>query len=548
MSFLTIFDIGKTALFASQAQLGVISNNIANASTPGYSRQEVILTIAAPVSQGHNQVVGQGVQVAGIRRQYDALLQNQIDLAQQEYGKSTTHSQNLSYIEQVFNETQGIGLATPMTDFFNAWHEVSNNPQGLTERSLLLQKADTLVNSAKLMEQGITTTLTQINSGIVDTVSKINAFATRIAKLNEQIAQVEAGSASGTANDFRDQRSEVLRQLNSLVNVNAWEDPTNGTLTVTLGNRNLVSGSNTNTLSAIYDQTANYIYKLDGIDITSKISKGELGGAVAASGNIQTHLLDLRKLVASLTSQVNVQHTQGYDLNGVQGTDFFTPIGFNVSDNSANGTLSATANNLTPLTLDNYAVTFADDGSGGYNYTITNSSTSATSTAAYDPAGTTVDFEGIRFVISGAVTATDSFTVAPDLSKAIQNFETAITDPREIAASSSAATVPGDNANALLMADIINQDIVELNSTTFTDYYQSLVGQIGSQSKTAADGLTYNNNFLTMLNTQRASISGVSMDEEAANLVRFQRAYQAAARLIQTADVLFEDLINLAGR
>jgi flagellar hook-associated protein 1 FlgK len=213
--------------------------------------------------------------------------------------------------------------------------------------------------------------------------------------------------------------------------------------------------------------------------------------------------------------------------------------------NAATTSLTATITDNSLLTLDEYAVGFVDDGSGGFNYQITNSATGAVKTSgAYNPAGTTVNLEGIRFVLSGAVTAEDNFTVSP-LTSAIQDFERNLTDPRHIAASSGAATIPGNNANALAIADIINTQVSALDSGSLADYYQTLIGQIGGQSKTASDNLTFANNFLNQLTSKRDSISGVNMDEEAADLIRFQRSFQAAARVLDVADKLFQTLLNL---
>jgi flagellar hook-associated protein 1 FlgK len=546
MSFLSIFEIGRTAVLATQTQLNVVGNNLANAATPGYNRQEVILDVVTPVTQGNQKiVVGQGVSVAAIRRQYDALLQNQINLAQQDYGQSSTLNQYLSSIDQIFNEAQNLGLATPLTDFFNAWQELANNPQGLTERSLVLQKTDSLINSAQQMEKGVTDTLTQINTGITSDVTKINDLATQIAKLNDQITQVEAGSGMGTSNSLRDKRDQVLKDLNYLIEAGSWEDSSSGALTVTVGQRNLVSGSSTKTLSAIASQNGAYTLKLDGMDITSQVTKGEIGGLSAASQDIRANLQDFRKLIASLANQVNLQHIQGFDLDALGGTSFFNPIQLTVVKTSASGNLTSSITDYSQLTMDEYAVNFVDDGSGGFNYQITNADTGALKTSgAYVAAGTTVNLEGIRFVLSGTVTAQDSFSVSP-LTTAIQNFGKVVTDSRKIAASSSATSVPGNNVNALAVADIINNQISSLDSGTVVDFYQSLVGQIGSQTKTAIDSEVFAKNFLGQLTNKRDSISGVNMDEEAANLIRFQRAFQAAARLISTADELFQTLLNL---
>jgi flagellar hook-associated protein 1 FlgK len=460
MSVSGLFDIGRSALTASQAQLGITGQNIANANTPGYSRQEVILEIATPLSQGQG-FIGQGVTVAGIKRIYSNSLLNQINQAQQDYGKSSTLSQTLSNVEQIFNEAQNQGLAAPLADFFNAWQEVANNPQGLTERNLLMQKAEALVSSAKRMEQGINSSLRQTQTGIADAVTQVNALAFQIARLNGQILQM-GNEASIAGSGLRDQRDAALKKLGNLTEMSSWEDKGTGMVTVAVGGKTLVEGNTADTLSTGYDTNGDYTLQLGGQDITASITKGEIGGLLTANHDIRTHLQDLRTLVANLVYSVNQQHALGYDLDGNSGTDFFVPFDPNVQD----------------------------------------------------------------------------------LSKAITSFGLQITDPRKIAASDDQAGSPGNNANALKIAALADSNITALGDT-FSNFYQGLVGRVGNQSRAASEELTFSNNLLTQLNTQRDSLSGVNMDEEAANLIRFQRAYEAGARLISTADELLKTILNM---
>src|SRR4030043_1342716 len=347
MSLMGIFDIGQKALMVSQTQLNVTSHNIANAATPGYNRQEVILEVSTPATLGQG-----GVSIAQIRRYYDKLIQNQIVGSQQDYGKSYTLSQTLTAIEQLFNEAQDLGLADPLNEFFAAWQEVASNPEGLTERNSLLQKADTLVLSAQSMEQGITDILRSTEEGISDLTSQINAMGFKISQLNNQIAQVEAGSTTNTANDLRDQRDELLKDLSKLVEVSYWEDKSNGSLTVNIGMKTLVSGNSVNTLSAVYNTEGNYLLKLDGQDITSRITKGEMGGLLAVRDEMRNgYLPDLRNLVATITNTVNLKHGQGYGLDGSTGTNFFNPLELTVDDHSAGAVLTAAVTDYSQLTL-----------------------------------------------------------------------------------------------------------------------------------------------------------------------------------------------------
>jgi flagellar hook-associated protein 1 len=544
MSVSGLFDIGRSALTAAQAQLGVTGQNIANVNTEGYSRQEVILEINAPLAQSQG-FVGQGVTVAGIKRIYSSSLLNQINQVQQDYGQSTTLSQTLSNVEQIFNESQNLGLATPLAEFFNAWQEVANNPQGLTERSVVLEKAANLVSSAKTMESGIGSVLKQTQTGIADAVTQVNDLASQIARFNNLILQ--AGSDSTIAiNDLRDQRDAALKNLSNLVETSTWEDNQTGMVTVSVAGHPLVDGTTTNALSTGYDANGDYTLQMNSIDVTSQITKGQIGGLLDANQDTREHLLDLQRLVASIVTSVNTQHEQGTDLDGAAGGEFFNGLDYTVQNNSTAATLTVDIDDGSQLTFEGYTVSISEVTPGNFEYAFSNTDTGALLTSGtYDQTnGTSFTYGGLQFDISQAADDGDSFTVtSPSLKTAIQNFSVAITDPRAIAASLSGA--PGDNSNALALADLANQEFAGLDSDTLSGYYQRLVGRVGNQSQAASTESTFSENFLNQLNAQREALSGVNMDDEAANLVRFQRSYQAAARLISTADELLQTILDM---
>ncbi len=536
-------NIGRTLLTASQAQLGVTSHNIANANSPGYSRQEVILEVSTPINMAQG-FVGRGVTVSGIKRHYDGLLSNQIVGYQQDYGKSYTMSQTLAGVEQLFNEAQSLGLAKPLTEYFNAWQGVASNPEGLTERNLLLQKSEALVLSAQRIEQGITDILKHTEEGIADITDQINSLASKIARLNDQIIQFQDGSIGNAANDLKDQRDKLFKDLGNLVELSSWENQDDGSLTVTVGMRTLVSGNTSNTLSEVYNLEGNYSLQLDGQDITSRITKGELGGLLSARQEITGNALyDLRKLMATLTYAVNFQHAQGFGLDGSTHNNFFNPTQLTVRNFAAEAVLTASipANtNPSDLNLDEYTVKF-----NGLNYEIYNSQTGVLKTSGvYDPDGTTINLEGVRLDISGAVTDQDNFIVSP-LKTAVSNLRTAVTSAQAIAASGTLAGLPGDNTCALTLAGFQDSQVTSLNSGSLADLYRGLISRVGTVNRAASDELEFTDNFLTELNTRRDSISGVNLDDEAANLVRFQHAYEAGAQLIKTADEIYQTILNI---
>ena len=539
MSLFGLFDIAKSAIFASQTALTVTSNNIANVNTPGFTRQEALFAAASPVTLSGN-LLGNGVTISGIKRDYDKFIQTQLWEQYQNYGRSYALDQTLSGIEQVFNEAKNIGLASPLADFFNAWQGVATNPDGFAERSVLLQKANALVPVAKQMELGITDTLKNMNDSVDTMVDRINAIASDIASINGKIAQIEAGSKTESAQDLRDQRDSLLNELSNLVDFTSYEDK-NGSITIMVGMRNLVSGGTTNNLSTEINEEGDKDLYLDGINITGNVKKGQLGGMISVRDNVRTNSLDgLRRLIASIITETNILHRAGYGLDGTTGNDFFTPLQLSTRDFSPGADITATITDPSQLNLDEYSIQF--DASN--NYLVYNKQSGALVTSGTYASGNPISFDGINIVITGTVTQNDKFTVSP-LTDVIRNFGVAITDEQKIAAASSDTTLPGDNSNALLIAQLSENAQTNLGGATISSYYKGLVSTIGSMSKAASDSLTFDDNLLSELNNRRESLSGVSLDEEATNLIKFQRSFEAGAKMIQVTDELLQTLLNL---
>ncbi len=538
MSLFGLFDVGRSAIFASQTALSITGHNIANVNTPGFSRQEAVLSATTPAVIGKG-FLGRGVVVSNIRRNYDNFIQSQLIGQYQNYGKSSSLTRTFGQIEQIFNEAKDLGLSTPLMDYFNAWHDVSANPEGQTPRTVLLQKASALVLNAKQMERGILNNLKNTNEEISDIVERVNSIASNIAELNGRIVQSEGGS-SESANDLRDRRDTLLNDLANLVEFTSYEDK-NGSITVSVGMRNLVSGENANTLSARANENGDKDLYLDGIDITSRVTRGQLGGLISVRGHIESNSLKgLRKLIASITKEINILHASGYGLDGTTGNDFFNPLQLSLRNFSTGANMTASITNLSQVTLNEYSVTF-DSAS---NYHIRNNDTGAEAATGVYVSGNPITFDGIQITITGAVTSTDGFSISP-LTDSIKNFGVAVSDYRKIAAAGTGTVLPGDNAIALAIAQLSDESIATLDSSTFMSFYKGLVSDAGSMSRAASDSLEFDDNLLSEINNMRESISGVSLDEEAMNLMRFQRSFEAGARMIKVTDELLQTILNL---
>jgi len=540
MSLLNIMNIGKSALFANQAALNVTGHNISNVSTPGYTRQAVILEVATPAANSAGYL-GRGVTIAGVQRSYARFIEGQLLGQEQSLGKSTAMDEVLSQVEQVFNDSAGLGLSKSLQAFFDSWESLASDADDTAQRTVLLSDARSLVSTAKQMETDLLETIGQINNEIADLADQVNTIARKISSLNEEIAKVEGGETNAKANDLRDTRGSLLTELGKLVEFSTVEDR-DGSVTVMVGMRNLVDGTRVNEMTTTADGQGNLGVSIEGMDITSRIDKGRLSGLIDSRTAVGSGpLLQLRKLAAALTVEINAIHSPGYGLDGVNGRDFFPGLTLSSTDSSAGASVtSATITDASALKLAEYNIAIGAAGA----YTVTNRETGATVQTGTFSSGTPIAFEGISVTLTGTVAAGDSFSVSP-LTGAVSNFDVAISGTSQVAAASGSATLPGDNTNALRIAALADAGVSSLGGATFSGYYAGIVSSVGSMAADASDLRTFDANLQSELAGQRDSASGVNLDEEATNLIVYQRGFEAAARLISVADELIQTVLAL---
>ncbi|MCG3117619.1 MAG: flagellar hook-associated protein FlgK [Candidatus Manganitrophus sp. SA1] len=544
-SIFGIFNIGRLALFANQRALSVTSQNIANVNTPGYTRQQAIFSSTTPMDSAPGQL-GTGVQITEVRRVFDKFIQDQLTAQKSNLGRFGVERGALGRVEAVFNDSDGVGLHQSLSEFFAAFHDLANNPQGLPERVSLMEQARTLSANFAQMNDQLQQIRKDLNTEVEGVLGEVNTLATQIADLNGQIAQVTISGQN--ANDLRDQRERLLQDLAEKINFSSFENDL-GEVSILIGGKLLVESTASFTLRGVVNQDnagfadVGYDPGTGTItDITSFIENGRLKGLVDLRDTILPgYINQLDQMAAVIVNEVNQQHRAGYGLDGSTGNDFFSPLAPTVtglSGNTGSGTMAATVNDPSLLTLDSYQLTFA-----GANYTIQNLRTGSSATAAYvDP--TTVTFEGIQIAMSGAPANGDTFEISAHQGMSGSIALSAI-DPNEIAASSTAAGVPGDNSNALLLAQLQEKEVTGLGEATFQSFYSQYVGEIGSRSRLAQRSLLAEQVIDQNLIHQREEISGVSLDEETANLIKFQRAFEASARLISVADELLQTILAI---
>lgn len=543
MSLSNLLNIGKSALFTNQTSLNVTSHNIANVNTPHFSRQETILEISSP-ARINAGFIGRGVTVSNIKRNYDSFLAEQLLQQKQQHSKTAVLESGFSQLEEILNEYEDTGVSGRLKEYFNAWQEVANNPQSQEQRTVLLQNAANLAAISKETEERIEGIIDSHNKEIPLIIDNINSLAQDIARLNERITQFEGGNSLQEANDLRDTRDKLLSNLNSLVNVETLEDDS-GMVTVIVGQRNLVQGAHTHLIEGHKTVDNTFTIKLDNIDITERITKGRLSGLLELRNTINSGpLKDLRKTIASLTIETNELHQNGYGLDSSNGLDFFSPLNISTRDFSLSADIaSAAISDFSTLTLHEYDINF----SAGGNYEIYDKDLHAViSSGTYDGI-TPIVFDGIEIDLTAIPEDGSQFFISP-LEDAIKNFGVTITDSSQVAAAGAdpvTVTGPGDNENTLEIISLYEGNISDLGNNTFNEFYDQTVVTTGILSSGAKDSLTFEENLLHETEERMASISGVSLDEEAANLIKYQKSYEAGARLISITDELFDVVLNL---
>jgi flagellar hook-associated protein 1 FlgK len=567
---LGLMDIAKRALAAEQLGVEVTSHNISNVNTPGYSRQVVNFetSLALPSPFGP---LGYGVQVTGIERAFDAFATASLDANTSLLAEQKSKKTYLEQVASLFNETDTGGLSELITGFWDAWSALSDNPSGSGERQALLTQAENLADAFSFRANQLVKTRTAITQQIDPTINKINSYAAQIAELNQKIMATEVNGQQ--ANDLRDQRNAAINSLSELVGVHYYTSG-DGTISVTLANGcSLVEGVNSWTLSSqvTSSDTISILWNGPGgtsVDVTSSLTGGNLSAMIEVRDTLITqYQADLDDLAKELIGQVNSLHSQGVGLELFSAVtssyyvtdptaalmnnpdlafgDRITAGSFTIHVEDGSGGTTATAIPITATTTLNDLATYINTNVANVTATVVTSGSESrleiTAASGYtfgfsqDDSNTLMAL-GLNTFFTGdsAWTIGVNDTVANNL----DFIAAGQIDP------TSGAHAPGDNSNALLLAEL-GEDPAGPGGLTFSDAYQKLVTTIGLAADEAGDKQTYYQGLVDQFTQLRDSVSGVSLDEELTNLIKYQRAYQAAAKMITTADEMLQTLLSL---
>ena len=622
---------GVSGLLALQRALDTTSHNIANASTDGFSRQQVDL-VTRPADPFGNGWIGTGVDVATVRRLYDEVLASQARIAGSGFRQLDTFSTYASRIDNLFSDVT-TGLATTLQGFVSAVQTVANAPSSVPSRQVLLSQAQSLLNRLKSYDNSLSGINKQIDSQLRSEAGAISTIAGNIASLNQKIIAAQ-GFNQQPPNDLFDQRDRLLGELATHVTVNSVAQ-SDGSLNVFMGTgQALVMGSTAAQLGTAGDQfdATNTRLVLQNSASLTDVTEAVVGGTVGGLLQFRAQLLNparnaIGQTAATLAALVNSQQAAGLDLQGQLGTALFAVGAVDVLPSKLNsGSVAATVtrSDVSALTTNDYQLLYdgtnwqmtqTDSGAvvpltgsgtvaspfvaaglaiviGGTpqagdrmlilptrnvvsgmsvllsqpekiaaaaplltsaaaanagsatidagqlsnpaawvrgNYTlsfaaattwqVTDASNTVVATGAYS-SGTPIVFNGVQVAVSGNPAIGDSFQIKDNLSGT------------------------GDNRNALQIAALLNKPVLNGGTVSLSDTVGRLVSNIGVQTNQAQSGRDAQQVVMNDARSAIVNVTGVNLDEEAANLLRFQQAYQAAAKVIGVANSLFQSLLD----
>lgn len=657
--------LGTRAMFANYAALQATSNNIANANTAGYSRQQVSLQTAGGQFTGAG-FFGKGVDVATVTRAHDEFLTREAAASRSIAAGDETRSVQLQQLEKVFvSGEQGLGYA--VGQMFNAFADVASKPQDISSRQVVLARTEELAARFRAASDQINTLQSGVTQDLKASVRTVNELTKQIAALNQKIASVQG--YGHTPNDLLDQRDELIGKLSDFLPVTSVAADDGSVSLFIGGGQKLVLGAIATELSTVPDRFDPSRLQLGVRDagIDRELPAGLLtGGSIAALQTFQNEdLVDARnqigQLAAAVSAQVNAQQALGLDLTNQAGGAMLrvgVPRALGSMDNTGSGTVGITVTNASQLRASDYELTQVSAG----NYTLRRLSDDhvfqppelPALTPAVLAAGVQVD--GMTVSVTGAPAVGDRFLLQP-LARAANEMTRALDDPRGIAAASPinasvgldntgtvgveslslltplSAAAPnllfrfdvdpttkatsytystdggatystpaqplnanqpitwpigsatpewslslrgtpatGDlvrveptliaasnngNANALLGLrdrrfvgeEVDNQTgAVTFQASTFSDAYAGMLSTFGVRVQSAKAMATQSAAMAEESRTLASNTSGVNLDEEAARLIQYQQSYQAAAKMLQVAQQVFDTLLQTAGR
>lgn len=482
-----LLNIGKSGLFTAKQSMSTTSHNIANANTEGFSRQEVRNETGPVLGEG-DYVLGTGVEVQSIKRSHDELVEKKLNASITNHKFNEERTLQLGHVEEIFNEINSDGMNKIMNRFFNSFRELSNQPDNETVRNVVKENAKIVTGDFHRIQSNLDDIRGSINKKISLTVSEVNSLTSTIAKLNKEISIQEV--SGGMANDLRDQRDRALRTLTEFFPINTYSD-----------------------------HEGQFVVSIEGVGsvVAGGLAQELAFGSAVQSGDTSADKGDIQVFYASRPGVPITDKLKGGTLGAQLKTRNEEIVGLEKQlDELAHGLVLAT-NSIHRRGFANHPVPV--DGQGN----------------------------PIPNAAKQKVTGINFFKEPLDLKRAAEYIslsDEVESDVNNIAAALE-ANKPGDNRIALAVSKLQHEKVLGGGTTTFEEQYLKSVGNIGLQSGKSKIDEEQSHGILAQAKSFKERLAGVSLDEEAANMVRYQNAYEASAKVIRASDEMFKAVLGL---
>ncbi len=482
-----LLNIGKSGLFASKRAMSTTSHNIANANTDGFSRQEVRQETSVTMPEG-DYVLGTGTQIQSIKRQHDELVEKKLNTSLTGNNFDKERALQLGHVEEIFNEINSEGMNKVLNRFFNSMRELSNQPENETIRNVVKENAKIVVGDFHRIQSNLDDVRGQINKKISLAVDDINMLTKNIAKLNKEINIEEV--TSGMANDLRDQRDRSIRTLAEYFPIQTHTDDQGQYIVGVEGLGSLVSGSLSQELKV---------------------------GSTVKQGQNSSDKGDVEVFFASRKSLNISENLKGGTLGALLKTR-------NEEIIQLEGQVDELAHGLVLATNAIHRKGFA-------NHPVP---TDAQGNPIPNAAGRQVT--GINFFKEplDMKRAAEYIDISDEIKEDVNNIATALSP-----------NTPGDNRIALAISKLQHEKVLAGGTTTFEEQYLKSVGHIGLQAGKAKINEEQSGGILAQAKSVKERLAGVSLDEEAANMIRYQNSYEASAKVMRASDEMFKAVLNL---
>lgn len=539
-------------LFAQQRALHTISHNIANANTEGYSRQRVDMNATSPEKlAGTYGFIGTGVDVEAVKQIRNEFLDYSFRGESSKLGHYEVYDDALRNIEGIFKEPSDASFTKLMDQFYSSLHELNKNPESLTVRALVRQRSIALAEGIKTMSSSLKKMQKDINFELEVSVTDMNGYAKQIATLNKLIYNQEL--EGGKANDIRDQRNLIVDKMSKLTKLEYFED-TKGRFIVNINGHSVVNHFEYDSLEVtqrVTKKNEDDVDRIVDLNWKSGASFRSYEGKIAAildmrdnmtgsNKGIPYYVDKLNEFVDTLASEINNIHAGGFGLNKGTGINLYTYDNMTTAEYNnellLRGLNKGPAIDVTQQVLTNVdnTVPTTDDIQAKNAVTIReNINKLLQNNSEYTKKS--VKYIDGKYYVTDRLKA-DVITISKDVDL----------DLNKIAAADNSNTVPGKGANALKMASSRhNVKLYDWGSPD--DFVKSLVSNLAVDKQEASRVADNQATIIKQLTVNKESYSGVSMDEEMSDMMRFQHAYNANAKVMTTFNDMIDVIINKLG-